>query len=261
LLGWAHQGLRILIVHGAREAKLVMRGEYTRHERAAARTPGLDGRDQELADTIAARISLPNVAEIEDPALTLTALRKLGVRGRAEFAETNRNLLTHLREDGDLHLYAYHFVYETGEPTVLEVSLPEPGVVYRIDAWNGAIRPHRGVRLEGDKAIVILPLAPGETAMITVDRWAARSAESEPPRYEQVAELSMWDISVESWDAGALELFTEDRGLGYVTPRFVRPGRSPVSTPGLETCGRGRRWTRPGRKSPASGMLSRHCGC
>jgi hypothetical protein len=37
-----------------------------------------------------------------------------------------------------------------------------------------------------------------------------------------VAEISAWDVAVESWDAGELQLITEDRGLGYVT-REVRP--------------------------------------
>ncbi len=39
---------------------------------------------------------------------------------------------------------------------------------------------------------------------------------------ETVAELPEWTIAVESWDAGELELITEDRGLGYET-REVRP--------------------------------------
>jgi alpha-L-rhamnosidase len=220
---WAHHGLRILIVHGAREAQLVMTDSHTTHERAAARTPGLDGRDQELADTVAALITLPNVAVIEDAGSTVTALRELGVCARAEFVHANPNVLTHLREDGDLlHLYAYHFLYETGDPTVVEVSLPGPGAVYRIDAHNGAIRQHRGVRHESDRTIVILSLAPGETALITLDRSAAASTASEPAVYHPVADLPTWHIVVESWDAGDLQVITEDRGLGYVT-REVRP--------------------------------------
>jgi hypothetical protein len=37
------------------------------------------------------------------------------VTGRAEFTPENRNVLGHLREDDQLlHLYLYHFLYETG---------------------------------------------------------------------------------------------------------------------------------------------------
>ena len=130
-------------MHGAREAQLVMEDRHRVHERAAARTPGLDGRDRGARPTRWPRcVALPTVAEVDDPALTVSALRELGIRGRAEFAQDNQNVLTHLREDGDLlHLYAYHFLYETGEPTVVEVSLPGHGRSHRIDGWTGAIRP------------------------------------------------------------------------------------------------------------------------
>jgi hypothetical protein len=223
LLEWARQGLKIAVVHGAREARLAMMNRYVTHDRAAIRTPGLDHRDDDLASTIAELLSQPSVVEVDEPAGTVSALRGLGVRGRAEFSQDNQNILTHLREDGDLlHLYAYHFRYETGEPTEVEIALSGLGAGYRIDGWSGSIHPHRGVRYDGDRTMVRLRLAPGETALITVDRSAGAGAASEPAAYEQVAEVAGWDIAVESWDAGELKLITEDRGLGYVT-REVRP--------------------------------------
>src|SRR4029453_4805757 len=60
LLDWAQQGPVVLLVHGARELKYLMGDEYTTHARAAARTPGLDGRDEELAQTVAEMLSLPS---------------------------------------------------------------------------------------------------------------------------------------------------------------------------------------------------------
>src|SRR3954463_8103125 len=99
VLAWAREGLRVLVVHGARELVYLEEGRHRIHERAAARTPGLDGRDEELAATIAELVALPNVAEIEDPAGTVDALRGLGVVGRAEFTRENRSVLSHLRED------------------------------------------------------------------------------------------------------------------------------------------------------------------
>jgi hypothetical protein len=158
-----------------------MRDRYARHERAAARTPGQDHRDHELAETVAALLSLPNVSEVDDPALTVTALRALGVRGRAEFVQDNTKVLTHLREDGDLlHLYAYHFLYETGEPTEVEITLSGAGQAYRVDGWSGAIRPHRGVRYFNDRTVVRLRLSPGETALLTIDRSAGAGAPRSP---------------------------------------------------------------------------------
>lgn len=223
LLRWAQQGLRVLIVHGVREAKLVHAGQYTTHDRAAVRTPGLDGRDAELTETLSELLALAGVREIDDPADTVGALRDLGVRGRAEFVTDNLNVLTHLREDGDLlHLYAYHFLYETGDPTQVEISLPGLSAAYRIDGWTGAVRPHSGVRYADDRTIVIVDLAPGETALLTLDRSRGAAVGSLPATYETVAELAEWQHTVESWDAGDLQLITEDRGLGYVT-REVRP--------------------------------------
>ena len=223
VLDWARQGLKILVVHGARELKLLERGLYRTHERAAAWTPGLDGRDEELASTMAALIAQPSVAAIDDEAGTVDALRTLGVVGRAEFTSENRSVLSHLREDDDLlHLYLYHFLYETGEPVEVEVALPGVGAVYRIDGWTGAVRPHAGVRQDGERTIVTVTLAPGETALLTLDRLAPANPGSPPASPETVAEISEWTIAVESWDAGELTLITEDRGLGYQT-REVRP--------------------------------------
>ena len=125
--------------------------------------------------------------------------------GRAEFTSENRSVLTHLREDGDLlHLYLYHFLYETGEPVEVEVALPGVGAVHRIDGWTGAVRPHSGVRQDGERTIVTVTLAPGETALLTLDRSAAAAPASTPAAPETVAELPEWTIAVESWDAGEL---------------------------------------------------------
>ena len=223
VLDWARRGLKLLVVHGARELKLLQQGVYTTHERAAARTPGLDGRDEELASTVAELLALPTVTAIDGPERTVAALRDLGVVGRAEFTADNRSVLSHLREDGDLlHLYLYHFLYETGDPVEVEVALPGVGAVHRIDGWTGIIRPHCGVRQDGERTVVTVSLAPGETALFTLDRSAAAAAESAPATPEVLLELPEWSTAVESWDAGDLELITEDRGLGYVT-REVRP--------------------------------------
>jgi hypothetical protein len=223
LLEWARQGLRVLLVHGARELKNLLAGQYRTHERAATRTPGLDGRDGELADTIAALLALPTVAEVDHPSGTVEALRGLGVTGRAEFTSENRSVLSHLREDGQLlHLYLYHFLYDTGQPTDVEVALPGAGTAHRIDPWTGEIRPHHGVRHDGDRTLLTVRLAPGETALLTLDRSAPNAGASPLPVAETVEQIAEWSISVESWDAGELETIVEDRGLGYQT-REVRP--------------------------------------
>ncbi|HEY0238388.1 MAG TPA: glycosyl hydrolase [Friedmanniella sp.] len=223
LLSWARAGLRVLVVHGAREVKLLAQGLHTTHERAAARTPGLDGRDEELATTMAELVALPTVAMIDDPAGTVAALRDLGVVGRAELTHDDRSVLSHLREDGDLlHLYLYHFLYETGSPVEVEVALPGAGAVHRLDPWSGTLHPWTGTRTHADRTLVTVRLVPGETALLTLDRSVPATVGPPPGDAETVLEIPEWSTAVESWDAGELEVITEDRGLGYVT-REVRP--------------------------------------
>jgi len=168
-------------------------------------------------------LALPSVAAIDDPAQTVSALRDLGVVGRAEFSVENRSVLSHLREDGDLlHLYLYHFLYETGEPVEVEVALPGVGAVHRIDGWTGDIRHHPSGQQDGERTFFTVTLAPGETALLTLDRSTTAASSSTSAPAETVAELPEWTIAVESWDAGELRPITEDRGLGYET-REVRP--------------------------------------
>ncbi|VXC24072.1 conserved hypothetical protein [Arthrobacter sp. 9AX] len=223
LLRWARQGLPVLIVHETSELKLLSEGLYTHHQRAASRTPGLDGRDDELAATVRELLALPNASEIHDQASTVAALRALGVRGRAEFVNENQNILTHLREDGDLlHLYVYHFLYETGAPTTVELSLPGTAAAHRIDAWTGSMQPHQQAWNDGDRTCLEVSLAPGEVALFTLDRSETAPTVRAAQRIDVVAEPASWSITVESWDAGENVLITEDRGLGYET-REVRP--------------------------------------
>ncbi|MEW1835983.1 glycosyl hydrolase [Microbacterium sp. NPDC079995] len=225
LLDWARKGLRVLIVNGARELKLLRNGDYTTHLTAASRTPGLDGRDAELAATVEELRALPSVREIADPSRTVEALRDLGVMGRAEFAANNENILTALREDGDLlHLFAYHFLYETGREATVDIVLPRLGKVYQLDAATGRMSPHLGVRSVGDRTQVTVTLTPGESTMLTLDG-SAEPADSPPAISEVIAEMSTWDIAVESWDAGDNELIVEDRGLGYES-REIKPRTS-----------------------------------
>ena len=221
LLTWAREGLRVLFVNGSSELKLLSQGLYTQHERAACRTPGLDGRDDELGHLVKALLELPSVTAIEDQAATVSALRELGVEARAGFAAENRSVLTHLRDDGDLsHLYAYHFLYETGEPTTVTLTLPGVGAVHHIDPWSGAIRPHAS-RVDGGRTLVTASLSPGEVVIFTLDRSVA-PVDVPGERREVVADLDEWSITVESWDAGDDIILVEDRGLGYETLE-IRP--------------------------------------
>lgn len=221
LLELARAGMRVLLVHGARELKYLAENLHTVHERAAARTPGLDGRDTELAATIAALLAEPTVNEISDPAQTVAALRGLGVVGRSEFLTDNQSVFGLLRDDGDLsHVFVYHFLYETGSPTSVQIALARPGAVHRVDPWRGTLSTYASEVAADGRLVVSVELHPGEVAYFTVDHTDPTGGT--PTSESVVTTLDDWQISVESWDAGELEVITEDRGLGYVT-REVRP--------------------------------------
>ncbi|GAA5084470.1 hypothetical protein GCM10025760_02370 [Microbacterium yannicii] len=217
----ARRGLRLVIVDGARELESLMAGRHRTHEGAATATPGLDGRDDELAAIMAELRRMPGV-RVAGPSGVVAALDDLGAGGRARFVDDDSHVLTHLRQDGDLTvLYAYHFLYETAEPTTVRIALDGEGAVHRLDPWTGAVRPHRGARIDGERTIVELTLAPGEVAVVVLDR-SADHLDSAAPATVEVARLDVWRLVVESWDAGEPEVLTEDPGLGYVS-REVRP--------------------------------------
>lgn len=221
LLDWARRGLRVVFVDGARELEYLAAARFRTYEQAAAATPGLDGRDDELAGIIAELKRMPGV-RVVPPSGVVAALADLGAPGRARFVDDDTHVLTHLRQDGDLTvLYAYHFLYETDEPTTLRVGLETHGAVHRLDVWSGELRPHRGVRRNGERTEIELTLDPGEVAVMVVDG-SQGMAEAGPVQRTEVARPESWKLVVESWDAGEPELLSEDRGLGYVT-REVRP--------------------------------------
>ncbi|MFF2487042.1 glycosyl hydrolase [Microbacterium sp. NPDC058062] len=221
LLEWARRGLRMVVVDGAREVQSLMEGRHNTHEIAAARTPGLDGRDDELAAIMGELRRMPGV-RVAAPSGVVTALDELGAGGRARFETDDPHVLTHLREDdGLVVLYAYHFLYETTEPTTVRIALEGMGAVHRLDAWIGELRPHRGAQRDDDRTLVELTLAPGEVAIVVLDT-TTDAADSPAPAVTEVARADAWRLVVESWDAGEPEVLEEDRGLGYVS-REVRP--------------------------------------
>ncbi|WP_203580856.1 glycosyl hydrolase [Microbacterium hibisci] len=221
LRGWVERGLRLVIVDGARELESLRDGRFRTHERAASATPGLDGRDDELAAIMTELRRMPGV-RVAAPSGVVAALDELGAGGRARFETDDTHVLTHLREGDDLTVvYAYHFLYETAEPTTVRVSLEGIGSAHRLDPWTGELRPHRGTRSDGGRTIVELALAPGEVAIVVLDR-TTDAADSASPALTEVARADAWRLVVESWDAGEPEVLTEDRGLGYVS-REVRP--------------------------------------
>lgn len=215
LLEWAKKGLKVLVVHNTRELLYMGKKLYATYPRAAAATQGLDGRDDHLASILKELFASPTVTEVHQPSETVRQLRQLGVHGRAEFKGENRNILTHLRDDGHKSfLFVYHFLYETGKPTTVELTIDGEGAVYRVDPDCPTVRPV-SAKASAGRTKVALHLSPGETALLILDK-------KEPARTIQQAkvktvEVSDWNLVVESWGAGEIEEIKEDRGKGYET--------------------------------------------
>ena len=218
LLKWAQRGLKILLVHNTRELKWLQKKRYINHEKAASTTQGLDGRDAELSQTIEKLLTLPNVTSISEQAQTVDALRRLGVSGRAEFSEPNMNILTHLREDHDVsYLFLYHFLYETGKATEVKVCFDGQAAVSRINPWTPEITPFHDCTTEHGRTVCNVTLQPGEATILCLDRSKPPATLAKQSERTTILELETWDVTVEDWNAGEIEIIKEDRGKGYET--------------------------------------------
>ena len=193
ILDWAEQGLPVFIMEGA-----------------AVRTPFNDGRDAELAETMAALKALSNVREVEiyseaedfdyfDPVADgysdglYAAMQEMGVRPYSEYVEPNHQLLTQMREDedGNRYLYAYNYctndyhsfsyieeVRSKDHGTSIQTEIEVEGmyVPYQIDAWTGKVTELANYRYEDGRTVFALDLNYGDIAL-----YALEAVEAERP--------------------------------------------------------------------------------
>ncbi|MCM1135448.1 MAG: hypothetical protein NC400_07710 [Clostridium sp.] len=253
LLELAKKGLPILFVNGVNET-LRPFGVTRTYEKAAAMTPFNDGGDERLEQIVEEMKALPCVREVKNQADTYAVLMEMGIRPRAEFAQSNKNILTHMQEDeGKLSLFAYNMQYTEKEPFSFTMKVCGEGKVYRVDCWNGEAEEACCYKVENGYTLLTLSLAPGEACLYVIDRnekaqphvvsadgckvvktddgFAALAAKS--GEYEVVFSdgskknfsaavpedipLPVWNLEVESWDEGDKKEIIEDRGLGIVT--------------------------------------------
>ncbi len=182
ILEWAEQGLPVVIL-----------------EHAAQKTPFNDGRDAELAETMAKLTALDNVrvAQINGEAddfdyFNETAdgydddvyetLLALGVEPYAGFEEANHQLLTQSRADGDGNLYVYMYNYcpndyhqyslreevqseDHGLHCETEMTVEGTFVPYAIDPWTGEVTELGEYRHEDGRTVFPVALDYGNVAL------------------------------------------------------------------------------------------------
>ena len=167
----AQQGLKVVVVDGA-----------------AVQTPYNDGKDEALAEIMAAMKKLPNVASASDDDNVDEALEGLNVYPYAAYAEENAQLLSQVRQDGDnRYLYLYNYcpdlycgedhVSGMGHGTRINTEIEMDGVFvpYQIDAWTGKVTKLASYRWENGKTIFPVCLDYGDVALYAFEGAAEES--------------------------------------------------------------------------------------
>jgi hypothetical protein len=196
----ARRGLPVVVVNGLTETLGSTRNYL--NAKAAVHTLGNEGTDADLAKMMARLEKLPNVSLVDadvpqsatdpDPGAAdyektyyygktgvYDALRRLGVRPRAEHAEPNQTILTTMRKTHDtVYLWAYNYMEKRGDynnapidakTATTSISLDAVGKPYRIDTWSSRIEPLSLYKTSGGRTSLDVTLAPGETTVIAID--------------------------------------------------------------------------------------------
>ncbi len=248
LLELVKKGLPVVFVDNVTE--MVRPNEYVTHATAACRTPYLDGQDEALAAVVAEMKQHPNVRTAAQ-ADTLAALQELGVQPRLGRLVPDKNILTHLREEGGVwYAFLYNMQYTEKEAFTFALKAEVTGKPYTLDAWTGEVSPVGCYRHQDGCTWMDVTLAPGQARLIAIDPagtgerhaqavtegadicaesmvvWVSgeHTVEFSDESYRVVTadapadvEITDWTLAVESWDAGDKVVIHEDRGLGIVT--------------------------------------------
>lgn len=253
ILKMAQKGLPVIIVNGCTETIRPVNVTKT-HSKAAHITPFNDSSDEILKHVIDKLKQLPNVKVVNNQAETYDALKKLNIHPRTEFAESNKNILTHVQEDqGILYIFAYNMQYTETKAFSFSMKVKGTGKIYKIDCWNAEIAEPGNYKVENGRTELDITLAPGEACMYVIDKNEKgdihavstnvdmlvkendtfKAIVTRSGDYEIVfsdgnikklsvsvpddIELTKWKLEVEDWNEGEKKEIIEDRGLGIVT--------------------------------------------
>lgn len=215
LLALAKEGLNVVFVNGVTETIRPKTTKY--HKKAASLSPFLAESDEALHKVVEEIKALPNVLETDVQAETIECLRKLGVKPRASFSASNKNILMFMNEtEEDTSLFVYNMLYTEKTPTTVTIEIAGEGKPYIADCWNAELHSINSIYVDG-RTCVTLTLKPGEATMILLDRSSENWIEPTKKTYGTVLPLKRWDLVVEDWNEGDKKTITEDRGLGIVT--------------------------------------------
>ena len=112
LLEWAKNGLPVVFVNNVVEE---IGNDWEKINTIAGSTTGSNDNetDAKLADVVTEIKQQPTVKTVDSPELADEALKELGVYPRAQYMDSNTNLLSVMRKDNDAtYLYLYNYMYE-----------------------------------------------------------------------------------------------------------------------------------------------------
>lgn len=253
LLSLANAGLPILLVDGVNET-LRPFGVSKTHQKAACKTPFLKESDEQLEIIMEEMKLLPNVRVVEKQSETCRVLAEMGVLPAAEFAKSNKNILTHVRQDDDkIYVYVYNMQYTETEPYTFIMKVQGEGKPYRVDCWNAEAEEAGIYTFHDGRTVFEVSLAPGEACIYVLDlskKDEVHAADANVGGIEKDAEgfravifdtgtyevtlsdgrnhtffaeapqdirIPIWNLTVEDWNEGEKEYIVEDRGKGFVT--------------------------------------------
>ncbi|WP_326565655.1 glycosyl hydrolase [Amycolatopsis rhabdoformis] len=196
----AQRGLPVVVVNGLTETLSSTRNYL--NAKAAVHTLGNEGTDADLAKVMGRLAKLRNVrvvnanvpqsATTPDPAGAdyektyyygktgvYDALKRLGVRPRAEFTQPNQTVLTAMRKtDSTVYLFAYNYLEKRGDynnapidaaTATTTINVDAVGKPYRINTWSSRVEALALYTTSGGRTSFDLTLAPGETTVIAID--------------------------------------------------------------------------------------------
>jgi hypothetical protein len=209
--------------------------------------------DAEVVRAVAnmrARRTTRVVPELEDVA---GALREIGVRPASEWPEglspQMRNLASggvysQLRERGSTR---YFYLWNSSEQRVrFDGSFAAGGSVFSLNLWSGEIRPVGLYRTDGQRTIVPLELAPGETAVLAFASDGPGAPHADRTSADRVV-VSGGQLEVQDARGGAHEITIAGASrtivLAGVTDHPIPIGVPTAAFPGMSAPRRGAGWT------------------
>ncbi|MCL2165277.1 MAG: hypothetical protein FWH55_13040 [Oscillospiraceae bacterium] len=259
LLQMAKNGLPVVIVDG-KSVEYQWGRNWNTHRGGGLQTPSNDGLDGELANVMAEMKQLANVKVVASQAGAYDALIDLGVRPRAEFAETNEKLLTVTRDwDGARFLYVYNYKFDEADSYTGDIIVDGTYAPYIYDPWTGNVTGAGEYTIDKDgNTVLTVSLKPGGIIVFALnpnvdEKLYAVSSDADSLYYtgsklmlrasesgdyttllsngasidaSVIAPASIplvsWDLTVESWTRGDTIEITEDRGLGYISTEYLQ---------------------------------------